>query len=103
MVGKTRPGRDRYLNDAACPTEKVIRDLQSSTESTGLSIDIEQAVVTTSTFDQISEWVGSSAEVISVKLIETMFEKFSFKEHMFSIKRYLLLGQGDSLLGKAMF
>jgi gamma-tubulin complex component 3 len=61
------------------------------------TIDIDKEIISSSTFDSIKQWFIQSSEIISKKLITTMFDKFNFKEHMFSIKRYLLLGQGDFL------
>jgi len=56
------------------------------------TIDIDKEIITSSTFDSIKQWFIQSSEIISKKLIKTMFDKFNFKEHMISIKRYLLLG-----------
>lgn len=61
------------------------------------TIDIEKEIISSTTFSSIKQWVVNSSQIISKKLIKTMFDKFNFIEHMNSIKSYLLLGQGDFL------
>jgi len=56
------------------------------------TIDIDKEIISSSTFDSINQWIKNSADIISKKLIKTMFVKFQFKEHMQSIKNYLLMG-----------
>ncbi|CAG9335595.1 unnamed protein product [Blepharisma stoltei] len=43
----------------------------------------------------LSKWVDSAARVANAELVKVLFEKYRFKEHCNSIRKYLLLGQGD--------
>jgi len=40
------------------------------------TIDIDKEIISSSTFDSINQWIKNSADIISKKLIKTMFVKF---------------------------
>lgn len=43
----------------------------------------------------LSKWVDSAASIANAELVKVLFEKYRFKEHCNSIRKHLLLGQGD--------
>lgn len=46
-------------------------------------------------FRCVAEWVDAAAEETNKKLLRVLFVKYRFKEHCDSLRRYLLLAQGD--------
>jgi gamma-tubulin complex component 3 len=60
------------------------------------------------TIGDLEEVISIAAEKVNKRLLEVFFSKYSFLSHCQSIKRYLLLGQGDfiqqlmSLLGEEL-
>ena len=44
---------------------------------------------------ELKRWVSSAAEVTNAQVMRVLFSKYRFKEHCNSIKKYLLLAQGD--------
>ena len=46
-------------------------------------------------FSIFKNWVEQASTLTNKKLVEVLFTKFHFKGHLESIKRYLLMGQGD--------
>ena len=47
------------------------------------------------TFTKLNNWVKHAYEVTNSSLIKIMFSKFKFLGHCNSIRKYLLMGQGD--------
>ena len=43
----------------------------------------------------LEDSIHSAYEITSKQLINLLFTKYKFKEHLIAIKQYLLLGQGD--------
>lgn len=50
---------------------------------------------TSDTFTKLNNWVKHAYEVTNSSLIKIMFSKFKFLGHCNSIRKYLLMGQGD--------
>ena len=46
-------------------------------------------------YDTLEKWVDEAAKVTNAELIRILFTKYKFKGHCNSIRKYLLLGQGD--------
>lgn len=47
------------------------------------------------TFSKLNQWVNNAYEVTNKALIKILFEKYRFMGHSNSIRKYLLMGQGD--------
>lgn len=50
---------------------------------------------TSDTFQKLNTWVNHAYEVTNKALIDILFTKFKFEGHCNSIRKYLLMGQGD--------
>ena len=50
---------------------------------------------TTETFQKLSKWVEHAHEITNKAVVEILFTKFKLKGHCNSIRKYLLMGQGD--------
>ena len=50
---------------------------------------------TSDTFTKLNNWVNHAYEVTNSSLIKIMFTKYKFLGHCNSIRKYLLMGQGD--------
>ena len=48
-----------------------------------------------SDYDTLEKWVDEAAKVTNSELLRVLFTKYKFKGHCNSIRKYLLLGQGD--------
>lgn len=50
---------------------------------------------TSEIFKKLNTWVNHAYEVTNTALINILFSKFKFEGHCNSIRKYLLMGQGD--------
>ena len=48
-----------------------------------------------SDFEELGKWVDEAAYETNHRLIDILFNKYKFFTHCNSIRKYLLLGQGD--------
>ena len=65
-------------------------------------IDISSAVVASfaqaSKINEFKDWILKATALTSQKLLQVIFEKYNFRNHCQSIKRYILICQGDFIL-----
>eukprot|EP00359_Climacostomum_virens_P002650 CAMPEP_0204902964 /NCGR_PEP_ID=MMETSP1397-20131031/3980_1 /ASSEMBLY_ACC=CAM_ASM_000891 /TAXON_ID=49980 /ORGANISM="Climacostomum Climacostomum virens, Strain Stock W-24" /LENGTH=724 /DNA_ID=CAMNT_0052071541 /DNA_START=123 /DNA_END=2297 /DNA_ORIENTATION=+ len=83
---------DAALTNKALLVGKSINFLRRCCEIEEASNESYDAV---DDFRNVAEWIEARAQVTNKKLIKVLFEKYRFKGHCESLKRYLLLAQGD--------
>ena len=57
--------------------------------------ELMQGSSTTEIFVKLSKWVSHAHEITNKSLIQILFSKFKLEGHATSIRKYLLMGQGD--------
>lgn len=50
---------------------------------------------TVDTYTKLNKWVNHAYQVTNHSLVKILFDKFKLEGHCLSIRKYLLMGQGD--------
>lgn len=86
---------DENLANKILSTGKSINFLRKCCEEEEWSAQAPLEMPKIHNLFSLKEWVFNTAQVTNVQLIKVLLEKYKFKGHCDSLRKYLLLGQGD--------